>query len=109
MIVPALPLHELTHAIVAQPWADQVDIDWHDPVTTMRWVDAPPQAVILAHIAPLMIGCLIGATGLLLLAQGFVPDLSLITWAWIAGNWINYTALSARDLSIFRTQRGLQQ
>lgn len=102
LLVPALPFHEFTHAIVANRWAD-VEIDWHDPVVTMRWTDAPPAAVIAAHIAPLLVGCLVG--GLALLAVGLeavpIPELHSLVWVWLVGNWFNYTALSARDLRVF--------
>ncbi|MCU4926928.1 hypothetical protein OB905_13215 [Halobacteria archaeon AArc-dxtr1] len=100
LLVPALPLHELTHAIVAKPWAD-VEIDWHHPMVIMHWDDAPPWAILCAHVAPLLIGCLVGSAALFAFAIGFVPELHFLVWVWLLGNWFNYTALTLQDLRVF--------
>lgn len=101
LIVPAMILHELTHAAIARRWAD-VEIDWHAPVVIMHWNDAPRLAVVAAHLAPLAVGYSLGVLGAAAALGGFWPDLSLLAWTWLLGNWLNYTALSVEDLSILR-------
>jgi len=110
LLTPSVPLHELTHAVAAYPWADiDICLDGTDSRVTMDWDDdAPVWAVRLAHLAPTLVG--LGIAMLLVVVFG-VPsvsglgglalhDLGLLVILFV--NWVVYVFPSYADRHPFR-------
>lgn len=107
LALPAWFLHELTHAIVALPWAQRVGItfdvaDQH-PRAHIQWRDDESAPKAIAALAPFALGSA-SMLGLLALwiSQGQPMSSSVELFA--AGTvalmwWIIYTTPSAQDLS----------
>ncbi len=105
--MPAIALHELTHAAVAWPWAD-VTIEWRDvpwylePGLRVRmesWASSTPTWVMIgAYVAPLVVGYAIASIVVLVWVSGVVVSVSLPTATFLVINWLYYTAASANDL-----------
>ncbi|WP_224332870.1 hypothetical protein [Haloprofundus halobius] len=106
LLTPAVPLHELTHALVALPWASNVETDLQrgDAEVRITWRDETPLwAVYLAHLAPMLVGL-----GLVLVAVATigVPSASSLEGLGIheaglllilACNWAIYSFPSYED------------
>lgn len=110
VLLPAMPLHELTHALVGRLVGADVEmgIDEWGPFASFEW----PQSVTkrdvqLTHIAPTIVGAtmgvLLGAMGFLLFdvvqVVGYVSaDLvRLFAAVYITTNWIVYSWPSEAD------------
>ena len=109
LLTPSVPLHELTHAAFALPWADvkvalagenaRVEFDWSE--TTPTW------AVRLAHLAPTLVGlglllvlvALFGIPTASTLAHLAIHELGLVVI--LALNWAVFTYPSAADRQPF--------
>lgn len=108
VVWPSTVAHELTHAVVAWPWAKRVDvnvtrpagenyvaIDWRDGVT--RW------QVAVASLAPFLMGILALVAALILwVAGGFsLPEsgVELAKMAIVAMWWVLYAVPSADDVA----------
>lgn len=101
---PATLAHELTHMLVALPWAVEsaIIVDERGPAHYVRWDDdTPAWAVWLASLAPTLLGSAVGLIGLLRLLTA--PPATLNTWLLagaIAGYWTIYVAPSHDDRDI---------
>jgi len=105
--MPAIALHELTHAAVAWPWAD-VRIEWRDvpwylePGLRVRmesWdASTPTWAMLGAYVAPLLVGYVVAGIAVCVWVSGVVVSISLPTGVFLVINWLYYTAASANDL-----------
>jgi len=106
---PIEVLHELTHAAVASPWADdwQVVVGPQEATLSMHTVvefdeDTPAWAEALAHLAPFLTG-LLGAlvAGLMLMAgHGFGNSgWDLLVYSALGLAWALYTMPSSDDLA----------
>jgi len=86
--MPAIALHELTHAAVAWPWAD-VRIEWRDvpwylePGLRVRmesWdASTPTWAMLGAYVAPLLVGYVVAGIAVCVWVSGVVVSISLPT------------------------------
>ena len=100
--LPAALLHELSHALVALPWADAVAVQFDGSggaACEVSWEDPPDYAVLLAAYAPLWLGTVVGAIGLWSFVTGPQPQ-SLNDWLLsgaLAGYWVVYVAHDPRD------------
>jgi hypothetical protein len=78
LLLPAEPLHELTHAAFAAPYADtSVRMRGSSASARLAWREGTPEAwVRVAHLAPTIIGVLLGVC-----AIPFLPviDVALTT------------------------------
>lgn len=105
--LPAVALHELTHAAVAWPWAD-VSIEWRDVpwyfepglrVTMESWTSSTPTwAMLAAYLAPLLTGYVVAGVAVAIWISGVSVSVSPMTAGFIGVNWLYYTAASANDL-----------
>lgn len=97
LFLPGVLLHELTHAVVASPFAD-VDIVWGAVAVDMEWRPSTPRgAVAIAHLAPLLVGWLTG----LVFVVGHVlyqPDLPGLAMIFVVVQWLLYTVPVLGDL-----------
>jgi hypothetical protein len=107
MSLPATLLHELTHFLLALPWADQsaIIVDDQGICHGVDWTDdAPRWAIILASLGPTFLGALVGIIGLWRLAT--VPPGGSREWliaGALAAYWSIYVAPSGDDLDIHET------
>jgi hypothetical protein len=98
---PPVVLHELTHALLAQPWAERsgVVFDGADAALVVEWIDDPPVwGILLAHLGPLLIGLCAGSVGVWRL--WVAPPTSTAGWlltGCIAAWWLVFTMPSADD------------
>lgn len=107
-LLPAL-LHELTHALVAAPWAERVTVSI-DPggsgaVCGIEWRDdAPTLGQATAMIAPTLAGTTGAAIGGVWLVEQGLPGspTGLGLYAVAVVGWAVYTGASARDLAELR-------
>jgi len=97
VFLPGVLLHELTHAVVASPNAD-VTLVWDAVAVDMAWApETPRAAVVLAHLAPLLVGWLAGAvlvTGHVVL--GAKPN--ELVMLYVVAQWLLYTVPVLGDL-----------
>lgn len=106
--MPATLAHELTHFLLALPWAEESAIisDEEGIIHGVTWTDDAPQwAIWLASLGPTFLGAVVGAVGLWQLASH--PPASLNDWllaATVAAYWVIYAAPSSDDLNIHRHQ-----
>jgi len=90
--------------LVALPWAEEsaIIVDDRGPAHYVTWADETPLwAVVLASLAPTMLGTVVGIIGLLrlLIAPPATAGQTLVAAA-IAGYWVIYVAPSPDDLDI---------
>jgi len=105
--MPAIALHELTHAAVAWPWAD-VTIEWRDvpwylePGLRVRmesWASSTPTwAMLGTYVAPLLIGYAVAGVAVWVWVSGVTISVSFPTAVFVGINWLYYTGASANDL-----------
>lgn len=99
LLMPAVILHEMTHAIIAERWAE-VKIDWSEPVCTIIWPQEPPVGGYLAaFLAPMGIGYTIALVLGGAATVGLLPTLPLWFLIWAGGNWLYYSFPTPSDLS----------
>jgi len=108
--LPATLAHELTHMLLAAPWADETAVAWHaDGVACFtNWTPSAPRwAIVLASLGPTILGSLVGIGGLwqMLTAPPSSSRELLITAA-IAAWWVIYTTPSGDDLDIHNPDNG---
>lgn len=103
LTLPPTILHELTHAAIAAPWADEtwVLLDAQDirAVCGIEWGDVPDWVIVGAHYGPLVIGTALGGVAVALAILGHYPDTTrgwLVTSA-VAVWWWIYTMPSGAD------------
>jgi len=98
-------LHELTHFLLALPWAEESAIiaDQQGLAHGVTWTDdAPTWAIVLASLGPTFLGALVGVVGLFRLVTQ--PPATMNQWllsAAIAGYWVIYASPSGEDLDIY--------
>jgi len=109
LTLPGFLLHELTHAVVAAPWARRVavslDLRTGHPRARIDWrCDDPPKAA--SAIAPFAIGMAAMVGFFLLWVSAGMPMTSGVQQfaAVVVGimQWIIYTTPSGEDLSYVR-------
>jgi hypothetical protein len=103
---PATLLHELTHMLLALPWAEEsaIIVDDVGVAHHVNWrQDTPMWAIVLASLGPTMLGSVVGLVGLIQLVT--TPPGTVTEWLLagaIAGWWTIYAAPSGDDLNIHR-------
>ncbi|SFR34111.1 hypothetical protein [Halogeometricum limi] len=110
LTTPSVPLHELTHAAFALPWADvDIELAGADPRVKFDWsASTPTWAVRLAHLAPTLVGlgillvlvALFGIPTASTLEQLAIHELGLLVI--LAANWAVFTYPSEADRRPFR-------
>lgn len=100
---PATLLHELTHMLLALPWAEESAIIVDGDVGHyVNWSPTAPQwAILLASLGPTLLGSLVGVVGLYQLVTS--PPGTVAEWLLagaIAGWWTIYAAPSGDDLDL---------
>lgn len=112
LALPAWMLHEVTHAIVALPWARRVaitfDVEDQHPRARIQWQDDETAPKAVSAMAPFIIGSssMLGLLALWLLKgrpmsgsiEVFAAGTVALMW------WIIYTTPSAQDLSYLGDQ-----
>ncbi|RDZ39402.1 hypothetical protein C5B91_20115 [Haloferax sp. Atlit-10N] len=106
LLTPSVPLHELTHAFVALPWATDIDArlsrsDAHVDVTLPE--GTPIWAVYAVSMAPTVVGlgvaliaiALFGVPSVTTLSQLAIHELGLLVI--LALNWAIFTYPSEGD------------
>ena len=117
LVTPAVPLHELTHAVVARRWGQVRNVSLlGDEAVDIEWgAGTPAWAVRVAHLAPTICGLLLG---LVVLAVVGVPSASWYQGAalWQVGllicvvlNWLVYTYPSPADRRPFGVEAVVAQ
>jgi len=118
LLLPAEPLHELTHAAVAAPYAD-TSIKMRGTAASARlaWREGTPRAwVRVAHLAPTILGVLLGVcavpflpvidttlstlgdqTALLFGAPGLKPEFRVLVSVSALVNWMVFAWPSHSD------------
>lgn len=100
-LLPGVLLHELTHGLVARPWAD-VEYRWDLVAVDLHWRPGTPRwAVAAAHLAPLAVGWVAGFAALLAALAGHTVTLLLAhvpVVVYVLLNWAFYTWLVLWDL-----------
>lgn len=99
-LLPGVLLHELTHALVAAPFAD-VTMLWDAVAVRLDWhPSAPTWARPAAHLAPLAVGWALGAGLLLVLVgTGYSVDVPLPMLLYGVAQWVLYTLAVLGDLA----------
>jgi hypothetical protein len=106
LLTPSVPLHEMTHAAAALPWADDLDADLSRDTAQVEVTfdeGTPIWAVYLHSLAPTIVGL-----GLLLLVVALfgVPTVGTLTGLAVHElgllvilglNWVIYSFPSAAD------------
>lgn len=99
LLMPAVVLHELTHAVIADRWAD-VEIDWSEPAVWMIWPsETPPLGYLSAFLSPMVIGYAVGLLAVGACVIDVFPSLPLWASIWLGGNWLYYSFPTRSDLS----------
>lgn len=103
--LPATMAHELTHMLLAVPWAEEsaIIVDDVGVVHAVNWTDdAPRWGIILSSLGPTFLGALVGFVGLwqLLTSTPSGPNDWLIAGA-LAAWWVIYATPSGDDLDIY--------
>ncbi len=125
LVIPAEPLHELTHMLVALPVAREVGLDRAPDGTAyarLEWpTDAPVAWVRLAHLAPTIVGVssavvvavafpsavdVVGETGRWVAVSLGVPSaagkIQLALGLVLGVNWVVFSIPSQQDLRPFQ-------
>jgi len=101
---PATLLHELTHMLLAVPWAAEsaIIVDEDGPACYVTWATSAPRwGIVLASLGPTLLGAIVGVLGLWQLATSPPGSLNqLLLSAGIAAYWVIYVAPSEDDLAI---------
>lgn len=105
MLFPGRLLHEWTHAKVGGRWATDVVIDWHRPAVTFHWDDAPVHGVLLAHLAPFILGYTVGGLLVALVLLEFLLEISILASIWLVANWLWYSFPTPQDLAVLQYLR----
>ena len=104
-ILPGHALHELTHYAVGQAVGAEASIESAVSVR-LEWRDASTGAVLLTHVAPLLIGYTAALASVGLLAVGVWPTLPNEAWLYIGVNWLYYSFPTRHDLGPLTQLRG---
>lgn len=118
--LPPTMLHELTHAILSAPYAEQIGIVFENPDTSLGaecrviYKDSAPRwAVVLGHLGPLIVGTLLTVVGVgWVVVSGFSAPETPIQWLKlsIAAVWYAiYLGPSLEDLDINTGQPAAEQ
>lgn len=104
VLVPGIVFHELTHVVVARPWAAETGVDWSGdaPLARMVWPpETPAWAVVAAHLAPVVVGTFIGsfAAATVLNDPQAVAGVSPSLAGYLALNWLAYALPSPSDVA----------
>jgi len=99
--LPAALAHELSHALVALPWAEEVSVSFDGEGAAQCHVvwrdDGPPEyASLMAAYAPLWIGGLLGAAMFGALLTGPLPE-TLVEWLIVSTAGAYWTVFIAHD------------
>ena len=99
LLLPGVVAHELTHAIVAQPWGE-TSMDWDEIAFEVEWSSPHPGPRAAAHIAPLVSGYAfaVGALAAVLGWPGLTIHAGIL--AYVSVNWLYYTAASFTDVAV---------
>lgn len=107
--LPATLAHELTHLLLALPWATEsaIVIDDVGAAHLVDWEPGTPRwAIVLASLGPTILGSIVGLVGLWLLVQS--PPGTLNDWLLagaIAGWWVIYASPSPADLDFHHPEQ----
>jgi hypothetical protein len=105
--LPATLAHELTHLLLALPWADESAIifDGRGPAHYVNWQDSVPRsAVVLASLGPTILGSVVGLVGLVLMLQDPPAGRELVLAGGVAAWWVIYVSPSPDDLDLYSAQ-----
>jgi len=102
LLLPAIVLHELTHAAVGYPWAKKIEIDlWPEARVFQYYPEDVPRLVYrIVNLAPTIVGSSL-AIVFLWLYPNFVLELWPPIGIYLLGLWTIYTAPSRPDLFPF--------
>lgn len=99
LVLPGRPLHELAHAAAGRRWAAETDLSLTPrPEVRFRWEGARPWQVILAQLAPTLIGLPLGAVLVATMAVGLAPALPGVVWLWLFASWLYFSTPTPADL-----------
>lgn len=102
--LPPMLAHELTHFLLALPWAEQsaIVVDDSGPFHGVDWTDdAPRAAIVLSSLGPTFVGTIAGGIGLWHLWHS--PPSSARQWVLVGVSaiwWSIYAAPSPADADI---------
>jgi len=99
VLLPGVVAHELTHILVARPWARGA-VDWDAIACELHWRSEHPAPRAAAHIAPLVGGYAlgVGALAAVIGQPGITIHAGLLAYASV--NWLCYTVASVADLRV---------
>ena len=94
LLLPAILLHELTHAVVAWRWADVDIASYVPPVLELSYIEGTPMILVrIANVAPTIVGMLLSPLVIL-----WALELTPVVATYVFGSWLVYTQPSAKDL-----------
>lgn len=95
--LPGVVAHELTHALVAKPWA-RTSLNWDDVACEFDWRTGHPAPRLVAYIAPLVVGSAltVGSVAAVTGQPGLTLSIGLAAYATV--NLLVYTVASLADL-----------
>ena len=95
--LPGHALHELTHYVVGR-WVG-AEAALESPVSVrLEWSDASLGAMLVTHLAPLVIGYTTALVAIGLLSVGAWPTLPAEAWLYVGINWLYYSFPTKHDL-----------
>jgi hypothetical protein len=99
LVLPGQFLHELAHAAAGERWAAETEVQWHpDPQVTFRWEEPAVWQVVVAHLAPTLIGLPLGVLIVASIAAGMGGGLPLAVWLWVFASWLYFSTPTPSDL-----------
>lgn len=99
VLLPGRPLHEFAHAAAGRRWAAETEISWTpSPMVRFRWEDARPWQVIVAQLAPTLVGLPVGVLIVASIAAGMAPGLPTVGWLWLFASWLYFSTPTPADL-----------
>lgn len=109
LLVPGIVAHEFTHALVArQAGASGVSMDWEVPKVRMFWDGVRPVRVVVAQLAPTLVGLALGGPALAaLIMAGVFEQFGLLATLWLIGNWMVYALPTVGDVTGAMTALGV--
>ncbi len=102
LLLPAIVLHELTHAAASYPWANKIEIDLWPEARVYRYysADVPRWVYRVTNLAPTIIGTILAIT-LTCLYPTMLFEVWPPTGIYLFGLWVQYTAPSHADMFPF--------
>ena len=99
-LVPGIVAHELVHAAVGRGIGGEVSIDWSVPEVQLSVEDFRPPDVLLANLAPSLIGLPLLGAFVLALAElsGPLSVVEVLALYWLAINLFAFALPSPSDI-----------